>query len=156
MNPSPLYTIETYTQEDSIGFLLHQAKLRLTQAMDERIGDLGITAAQWVVLKQIALRSGETASALCKCSGCDTGSMTRMLDRLEEKGLIRRERSTADRRVVMLHVTEAGQALLPAIVPRVVDVLNTAVSDFSREELDILKGLMRRVVANLDARAPQD
>lgn len=148
----PPYTVENYHQEESLGFLLHQAKLRLTQTLDERIGDLDITAAQWTVLKQIALRSGETATTLCKCSGCDTGSMTRMLDRLEEKGLIRRERSTTDRRVVLLHVTDTGRALLPMIVPRVVDVLNQALTDFTPEEIDLAKQLLARIAANLDKR----
>lgn len=149
-NTPPPYTVENYHQEESVGFLLHQAKLRLMQTLDERIGDLDITTAQWTVLKQIALRNGETASALCKCSGCDTGSMTRMLDRLEEKGLIRRERSTTDRRVVLLHVTETGKALLPLIVPRVVEVLNQALTDFTPEEVALTKQLIGRIVANLD------
>ncbi|WP_079435340.1 MarR family winged helix-turn-helix transcriptional regulator [Zoogloea sp. LCSB751] len=149
---SPPYTVENYRQEESIGFLLHQAKLRLTQALDERIGDLDITTAQWTVLKQIALRNGETASTLCKCMGCDTGSMTRMIDRLEEKALIRRERSTTDRRVVLLHVTDTGKALLPLLVPRVVDMLNQALRDFTPEEIVLTKQLISRIVTNLDKR----
>lgn len=148
----PLYTVDNYQQDESIGFLVHQVKLRLTQAIDEKISDLDITAAQWVVLKQIALRNGETATALCKCSGCDTGSMTRMLDRLEEKNLIRRERSTTDRRVVLLHVTENGQALLPKVVPLIVEALNYALVDFSGDEFEQAKALLRRMVVNLDAR----
>ncbi len=153
-DPSPPshYTVENYQQDESIGFLVHQVKLRLTQAIDEKISDLDITAAQWVVLKQIALRNGETATALCKCSGCDTGSMTRMLDRLEEKHLIRRERSTTDRRVVLLHVTENGQALLPQVVPLIVEALNYALVDFSGDEFEQAKALLRRMVTNLDAR----
>lgn len=154
-NPSQAkpYTVENYSQEDSLGFLLHRAKVRLAQSLDDRISDIDITAAQWTVLKQIALRNGETASALCKCIGCDTGSMTRMIDRLEEKGLIRRERSTTDRRVVLLHVTESGKALLPQIVPRVVDILNQALTDFTPAEIEQIKHLLGRVVTNLDKRS---
>lgn len=144
----PFYTVENYHQQDSIGFLLHQTKVRLTQHIDEQIGGHGITAAQWAVLKQIT--TGATASALCRCSGHDTGSMTRMLDRLEEKGLISRERSTADRRVVELHITLAGQALLGQVVPLVVDALNQALVGFSPEEFDQAKTLLRRMVSNLD------
>lgn len=147
-----LYTVENYSQEESIGFLFHQVKMRLSQVLDERIGDFDITTAQWAVLMQVASRSGDTASALCKCTGCDTGSMTRMLDRLEEKGLIRRERSTADRRVVQLLLTDAGRALLPDVVPRVVDALNFGLRDFSSDELGQLKAQLRRILANLERR----
>ena len=150
-NRPPPYTVENYQQDESIGFLVHQVKVRLTQAIDEQLGDVDITAPQWAVLKQIALRSGETASALCKCSGCDTGSMTRMLDRLEEKGLIRRERSTVDRRVVQLHVTDEGTALLPQVVPKVVQALNVAVGDFTPDELDLAKADLLKMSAEKDA-----
>ncbi len=152
----PLYTVANYTPDDSIGALIHQVKLRMTQSMDERISDLDITTAQWLVLKHIAATDGQTASALCKGSGCDTGSMTRMLDRLEEKGLIRRERSTTDRRVQQLHLTDAGRALLPTLVPRVVDALNTLLTDFSEAELDTLKSMLRRMLRNLDGSKTPD
>lgn len=152
----PLYTPENYTQEESLGALIHHVRLRLTQAIDQRISDLDITAAQWIVLKQLALVEGTTASSMCKCIGCDTGSMTRMLDRLEEKGLIRRERSTTDRRVIQLFVTDSGRTMLPAIVPRVVDSLNSALTDFSADELDSLKSMLRRMLVNLDGRNTGD
>lgn len=146
------YTVDNYSQDESIGFLTHQVKMRISQAIDERIHEFGITTAQWAVLKQIAMHNGETATALCKCTGCDTGSMTRMLDRLEEKDLIRRERSTTDRRVVQLQVTENGQALLPDLVPRVVEALNLALKDFSDTEVSQLKHLLRRILDNLERR----
>lgn len=148
----PLYTPENYSQDESIGFILHQAKVRLAQAIDEEIGGLDVTTAQWAVLKQIAQGNGETATALCRCMGCDTGSMTRMLDRLEEKGLIQRERSTSDRRVVQLSISASGRELLPQLVPPVVRVLNHAVNDFSRDELELTKTLLRRMIANLSRR----
>ena len=148
-NATPaFYTVENYHQQDSIGFLLHQAKVRLTQHIDEQISGHGITAAQWAVLKQ--MNTGTTASALCRCSGHDTGSMTRMLDRLEEKGLICRERSTTDRRVVELHTTPAGQELLGQVVPLVVNALNQSLQGFSAEEFELAKSLLRRMIGNLD------
>jgi DNA-binding MarR family transcriptional regulator len=148
----PPYTLANYVTEESLGFLIHQVKVRLGQAIDEGIAHLDITTPQWAVLKEIARGEGETASALCRGSGCDTGSMTRMLDRLEEKGLIRRERSATDRRVVRLAATETGAALLPQILPQVVNALNTAVTDFSQDELDQLKKLLSRMAGNLDKR----
>jgi DNA-binding MarR family transcriptional regulator len=71
-----------------------------------------------------------------------------MIDRLEEKGFIRRVRSQEDRRVVHLEMTEAGKALYPQVIPPVVDLLNAHLQGFSQEELDMLIGFLKRIVAN--------
>ena len=55
-----------------------------------------------------------SASDLCKGISYDAGAMTRMLDRLEGKGLIRRNRSAQDRRLMHLELTEEGRAGLSA------------------------------------------
>jgi DNA-binding MarR family transcriptional regulator len=74
--------------------------------------------------------------------------MTRMLDRLEEKGFIRRVPSQADRRVVHLELTAEGDALWPVITPRVVKMLNRLLTGFKRKDLEILMSLLRRILAN--------
>ena len=69
-----------------------------------------------------------------------------MLDRLEDKGLLRRVRSTDDRRVLQLELTDEGQKAA-AIVPYVIaDVLNAHLADLTRKEVDQLRELLRRVV----------
>ena len=114
------------------------------------MADLGMTGAQLPILMSLAHGRAKTAADLCRCSGHDTGSMTRMLDRLEEKGLICRERSTTDRRVVELHTTPAGQELLGQVVPLVVNALNQSLQGFSAEEFELAKSLLRRMIGNLD------
>ena len=94
---------------------------------------------------------GNTAAELCRVYDYDTGSMTRMLDRLEEKGLIQRERSSQDRRLVHLAITPAGEALAQAGLVTMVRVLNDYTHGFSRNELETLKGFFRRMLANSEA-----
>lgn len=146
---APLYSSDTWTLDESLGYLLAQVRGKLVAAIDAELAQLGITWAQWGILLKIASGKGDTASDLCR-SGCDTGSMTRMLDRLEEKGLISRERSMEDRRVVLLRLTEAGQALYPQLPPIAVKVLNHHLRGFNREELESMKSFLRRMLANAD------
>lgn len=75
--------------------------------------------------------------------------MTRMLDRLEAKGLLRRVRSKTDRRVVELELTDEGRALAPSLSLPIVNVLNEALQDFSKEEVATLSLLLRRVTEAL-------
>lgn len=147
---APLYTVENYVAEESLGFLIGGVRSRLINGLDVALAPMGLTGAQWLVLVRAHNRPGCTAADLCRCTNTDTGSMTRMIDRLEEKGFVRRIRSLEDRRVVNLELTEAGQALYPLVVPKVIEVLNNSLKGFSREELDTLTGLLKRMLNNGD------
>jgi DNA-binding MarR family transcriptional regulator len=78
----------------------------------------------------------------------DTGSMTRMLDRLEEKSVLRRERCTEDRRVVFLRITESGNELLPQLRTAAVRVLSHHLAGFSPAEVDAFKQFLVRLIQN--------
>jgi len=144
----PLYTAANYNLEDSLGRLIADVSGRLLTALDDELTGMGITGAQWVILMRIAGGRGSTAAELCRFSRYDTGSMTRMLDRLEEKGLIRRARSSRDRRIIHLELTDAGRALHPLLPPVAVKVLNSHLKGFSPKELDLFKGFLKRMRVN--------
>jgi DNA-binding MarR family transcriptional regulator len=150
----PLYTLENYHPEDSLGRLIADVSGRLLAAFDDEMTDLGISGAQWVILMRIANGCASTAAELCRFSRYDTGSMTRMLDRLEEKGLVRRTRSSTDRRVIQLELTEAGRDLYPLLPPVAIKVLNAHLKGFTREELECLKGFLNRMRANSQQAPP--
>jgi len=77
--------------------------------------------------------------------------MTRALDRLEAKGLVARVRSSEDRRVVNLELTDAGREVA-AVVPAVLaEVLNLHLAGFSHDEWRALLGMLKRMRANGDA-----
>src|SRR3546814_2219137 len=71
-----------------------------------------ISFVQWIAM--LRLREGQalTASDLCRAMRHDNGALTRILDQLEERGFLIRNRSQQDRRVVELELTEAGNRKL--------------------------------------------
>ena len=148
--PEPLYTPENYNPEDSLGRLIADASRRILAGFDDEMAHqgMGITGAQWVILMRIARGCASTAAELCRFGHYDTGSMTRMLDRLEEKGLIRRVPSSKDRRITHLELTDAGQDLMPHLPPVAIKVLNAHLKGFTREELEQLKDFLNRIRAN--------
>jgi DNA-binding MarR family transcriptional regulator len=143
-----VYTPDNYNPEDSIGRLITDASGRLLAALDDEMTGYGITGAQWVILMRIANGCGTTAAELCRFNRYDTGSMTRMLDRLEEKGLIRRVRSSKDRRIACLELTEAGRDLYPLLPPVAIKVLNAHLKGFTTEEVALFKDFLNRMRAN--------
>ena len=72
-------------------------------------------------------------------------NLTVVVDNLEKMGLARRERSTSDRRVIYVHLTDDGLALIRQAFPPHVDAVTTLVSILSPEEQEVLGNLLRKL-----------
>ena len=149
-SPKP-YTVETYRRDDSVGYLINGVRALFIARMDTRLAEQGITGTQWGTMMSLVQGGARTAAESSCQLGCDTGAMTRMLDRLEEKGLVRRERSSGDRRVVHVLPTEAGVDMTRQAMPLVVNTLNELLAGFCPEEIELVKSFLRRMQANLGA-----
>ncbi|MDR5755545.1 MarR family transcriptional regulator [Caballeronia sp. LZ035] len=151
MNSDPLYDPSTIRLETSLGYLLAKARNVLVARTDQALRPLDLTAQQIGVMLALASGRAHTSLELSREMSYDSGSMTRMLDRLEKKGFVSRSRSAADRRIVELSLTERGRAAagqLPAIGAA---VLNEQLDGFSRAELEQLIGLLARFIGNASA-----
>ena len=131
-----------------IGRLIKQVLNSLIRSIDERMQPLELTAMQWEPMLLLSLKRADTVAALARESQVDCGAMTRMLDRLEEKQLLRRKRSESDRRVVHLHLTDKGQKVVREILPVVFEELEVHLKDFRKDELLTLIQLLSRMVKN--------
>jgi DNA-binding MarR family transcriptional regulator len=74
--------------------------------------------------------------------------MTRMIDRLEEKGLLRRSRDPADRRLVNLELTEKGLSAVPKMREASMRVVNRFLQGFTKPEARQLEGFLTRMLEN--------
>jgi DNA-binding MarR family transcriptional regulator len=101
------------------------------------------------VIAALALaESPKSASELCRGISYDAGAMTRMIDRLESKGLICRNRRPDDRRVVYLELTEEGSRAYPRMREISMGVVNRFLRGFSQAEARQLEGLLSRMLEN--------
>jgi DNA-binding MarR family transcriptional regulator len=145
------YRAENYFAENSIGYLMRKAVTRVTQAVDREMVPNGLTNAQWVPLIKLYLGEVGTAAELARVCELDAGAMTRLLDRVEAKGLCSRQRSSRDRRVVKLHLTEEGRAAAQKIPEVLARIQNACLAGFTHEEWETLKGYLRRILDNAQA-----
>jgi len=97
--------------EDHLCFAVYQAGHAFTRMYRSLLADLGLTYPQYLVMIVLWDCDGLTVKALGERLSLDSGTLTPLLKRLEASGLIRRERSREDERQVLLHLTEAGEAL---------------------------------------------
>jgi DNA-binding MarR family transcriptional regulator len=138
------YTKEDFRMAQSVGFAITKARNLVVAEMDAALKDLNITSPQVGILLSVTDGAATTPFELARLLGIDTGLMTRMLDKLETRGLLERSRSVEDRRVVNLTLTKAGRAVaarIPEIAPV---VLNARLQKFSSEEFDELRRLLHK------------
>jgi DNA-binding MarR family transcriptional regulator len=149
-----IYDSANYLPGKSIGALLGRVRVAMLAALDEelagdrRLAPLELSAAQLIVIASLVGEGRKSASDLCKGISYDAGAMTRMLDRLEGKGLIRRNRSPEDRRLVHLELTDEGRAAYPRMRELSIAVANRFLHGFTKAEARQLEGLLARMLEN--------
>ena len=143
-----IYDPKTFDPTTGIGRLLTKVKGEIMDMLDRELAAFDITAAQYVILVKLASGETDSASTLCKGVSYDPGAMTRMIDRLERKGLVRRVRSPSDRRKVFVELTDEGRAVYPKLIDSAVRTINHFLRGFTRAEADQLENFLRRMLAN--------
>lgn len=142
---SQVYDPQTYNPKTAIGALISRVKMKLLDAMEKELAPYDISAAQYVILVNLA-NGVDSASSLCKGVSYDPGAMTRMLDRLERKGLVKRVRSPDDRRVVRLALTDEGKSVYPKLVASAAKITNRHLEGFTKTEAQQLETLLQRIL----------
>ena len=128
--------------------LINRVRVELVDALDRELAPYDITAPQLIVLASVANGEADSAASLCKSISYDPGAMTRMIDRLEQKGLVRRIPHPDDRRAMNLEMTVAGKALYPQLLAAKETVTARFLRGFDSAEIATLEGFLHRMLAN--------
>lgn len=145
------YQPETYRPDDSVAYLMRRTLSALAAEVEHRFEPSGLTSAQWVPLLMLHMGRASMVAELARECQLDAGGMTRLLDRLESKGLVRRVRSCADRRVVNIELTDEGREAARNIPAVLCSVQNEAMRGFTADEWQQLRHLLGRMLANAQA-----
>ena len=138
------YNRENFQLTQSVGFHLNKARNGLLMEVDAALRPLDITGQQMGILLSLTQGAASTPLEISKLLEIDTGLMTRMLDKLESKGMVQRQRSEADRRVVNLILTDKGRDVASRIPDIAPDVLNHRLLHFTRDEFSEFLRLLRK------------
>ena len=130
----------------SIGFMLTKARNLVAADMDAALKPIDITSQQMGIVLWLSRGIAATPFEMSRHLSIDTGLMTRMLDKLEAKGLLKRTRSNTDRRVFDLKLTNKGEAVAAEIPDIALPVLNGRVKSFSKAEFKELLRLLGKFI----------
>ena len=143
------YHSSTYTAQSSIGYLIKRSHAMLMDMLENLFADRGFSFIHYAILTWVRDGIAVNPKDICIQYRHDSGALTRVIDQLEERGLLERVRRGNDRRKVELQLTDAGHKTVESLIPLVVDKLNLALADFSREEATEFKRLLLKLNTRL-------
>ena len=136
--------------EDSLGYAIARAARTLKFGLRRAVQAVGfdVTPEQWGILSALWEREGRSQSELAEITLKDTANITRMIDVMENKGLVFREKDPLDRRTYKIFLTKQGQELQNRLVPVVQSFTERALSCLGRAERDDLMRMMNKLYAH--------
>ena len=134
--------------ETRVFVALLRAAERLSQDAEQLVKEYGLTGTQYNVLR--ILRGAEPAGLPCKGIGdrmiSHDPDMTRLLDRMEKRGLITRERQSDDRRVVKTRITSEGLDILRRLDAPVQDLHRRQFRNITEDRLKVLAVALEEIL----------
>ncbi|MFL9842607.1 MarR family transcriptional regulator [Sphingomonas sp. ST-64] len=134
---------------EPLGFLVADLARLLRRDFDLRARQIGVTNAQWRMLKTLSRNEGSNQGMLAELLEVEPITMARMIDRLEEAGLVERRRDPADRRAWRIHLTEAAQPLIGKLRDIADELVEDALAGISEADRAQMRRTLDRVRANL-------
>lgn len=141
-----IYDTATYDFRSGIPQLIGRVRAALITRLEEKLVPFDLKSADYLVLVWVA-NDFDTASAVCSLMAHDPGAMTRKIDALEQRGLVRRVRSAEDRRAIRLELTAEGKKLYPKILAVAVELANEYLQGFTKTEARQLEDMLKRILA---------
>lgn len=133
----------------SIDYKIKLLSQLLSRRFNEYLEPLKLTPFHWIVLCCLWEEDGLPTSSIGEKLKQVGGTLTGVIDRMEERGLVRRERNLQDRRVWRIWLTDAGRELEAILPPIVEEIRQQAMQDFSDSDRQVFSELLNRAVANL-------
>jgi DNA-binding MarR family transcriptional regulator len=135
--------------EENLASMLADAARLMRRAFDARARDIGVTRPQWQVLVALKRREGINQGGLAEVLEVEPITVCRMVDRLQESGLVERRPDPADRRSWRLFLTPKAGQLLDQLRPMAEDMLGQALDGVTEDDRASLAATLDRIRANL-------
>jgi len=133
----------------SIGYRIKLLSQLLSRKFQERLDPFGLTPFHWLVLCCLWEEDGLATCTIGENLQQVGGTITGVLDRMEERGLIRRERDARDRRIWRIWLTEAGKHLETVLPPIAAELREQAMRGIDYDERERFSQLLDQAIANL-------
>ncbi len=135
--------------DDIVGTMLHDVAHRIRLKIDEALKPFDLTRVSWLAIGIVARHGRLSQSQLAEALELGSPSTGKLVDRLEERGLVERVRDPQDRRSNLLTVTEAARRLLKDLEPVGEDLREDVLQNLTLQEREHLSKLLVRIKERL-------
>ncbi|SFM15953.1 MarR family winged helix-turn-helix transcriptional regulator [Pelosinus propionicus] len=132
-----------------MGFILNKTNTKLKNELFQRFKEYDVTPEQWAVLNCLWEQEGVTPKELADRIFKDKPNTNRILEKLQMKELIIRKLHPIDKRAYQIFLTERGWALKEELIPKVMQLLETAAIGIEKEKIIEMKKLLNQIYDNL-------
>lgn len=137
----------------SPGHLLHRAQQRAEEVFVASLGDDNVTLRQFAVLAAVSEKAGRTQTELVRITGIDRSTLADMMDRLEKKGLVAREKSDTDKRAKIVRLTGKGRTRLADAAPHAAAADAAILAALPKNKRRSFLGTLETLVVAIDTAA---
>jgi MarR family transcriptional regulator for hemolysin len=131
-----------------IGLRLSQVARTVSRAFEEALGEAGGSLPVWLVLLNLKIRKPANQRELAEAVGIREATLTHHLNSMDSRGLITRTRDAANRRIHVVELTEAGEAMFGRLQQAAIAFDARLRAGFPDADLDSLRALLGRLAAN--------
>ena len=143
-----IYDPKNFDPPSSLGALISRVRIVMFDRLDQALGPFDLSTPQYIVIVLLANGIASKSSDICRTVAHDPGAMTRVIDRLEEKKLVRRKPDPNDRRAFKLELTPQGRALYPKVIAVAVGMINELLEGFTKTEVRQMENFLKRILEN--------
>ena len=133
----------------SLHYLSMANQMLIQKRLLEKLKNSGLTLGQPKVLDYLKDHDGASQKEIAAACFIEAGSLTSILNRMEEKGLIERRTLNGNRRTFHIFMTESGKKNQKLIEDSFVDIEKKAWSDISREDAEAFMRIYHKIYTNL-------
>lgn len=135
--------------DDAIGFIINSTGRNLILLLNHKFTQYGITSEQWSLLKRLEEQDGVSIKDLTYRVEKDQGNVTRILDVLEKRELVKRTPNPDDKRSSLVFLTEEGKGLMENLIPIDEELQEVILNGVSKEELTLFKKIISKINDNV-------
>jgi DNA-binding MarR family transcriptional regulator len=133
---------------ETISFEIGETAHVLRKAFDRRAAGFGVTRAQWKVLFKVTRRPGLRQHELADLLEVEPITLSRIVDRLQEAGLVERLSDPTDRRAWLLHVTAKAEPLVAKLKSLADEMIAEAFVGIDPRDIEITRRVLARAREN--------
>ena len=133
----------------NFGFILNDVARLMRTQFDRRVKALGLTRSQWWVLNHLFRNDGVTQSELAVILEIEKATLGRLLDRMEQKGWVRREEHAGDRRAKRVFLTKEVEPAIKTMRAAAADLRRDALSGLTATQTNTFVDALLAIKSNL-------